>query len=149
GYFARKKLADPEEEAKQEVREALFSNDEIASLAMQLNTKFLTINETTTQLTVLTRLDIHGLRFRKADGRNRDDVVVATAVFDRNGQLVDGQMKEVALKLQDATLKRLSQTGMTFKSVFTVKPGTYNVRSVVQSSQGDQVSARNLPTVIP
>lgn len=149
GYFARKKLADPEEEAKQEVREALFSNDEIASLAMQLNTKFLTINETTTQLTVLTRLDIHGLRFRKADGRNRDDVVVATAVFDRNGQLVDGQMKEVALKLQDVTLKRLSQTGMTFKSVFTVKPGTYNVRSVVQSSQGDQVSARNLPTVIP
>src|SRR5579872_305881 len=32
GYYARKKLADPEEEAKQEVREALFSNDEIVTL---------------------------------------------------------------------------------------------------------------------
>jgi VWFA-related protein len=149
GYFARKKLNDPEEEAKEEVREALFSNDEIASLPMQLNTQLLSINETTTQLTVLTRLDIHGLRFRKADGRNRDNVVLATAVFDRNGQLVDGQMKEIALRLQDATVKRLSQSGLTFKSVFTVKPGTYNVRSVVQSSEGDQVWARNLPTVIP
>lgn len=149
GYYARKKLDDPEEEAKQEVREELFSNDEIVSLPMQVNTQFLSIDATSTQLTVLTHLDINGIHFRKADGRNRNDVVVATGVFDRNGQLVDGQMKEIALKLQDATLKRLSQTGLTFKSVFKVGPGRYYVRSVVRGSEGDQLTARNLPTVIP
>lgn len=149
GYYARKKLDDPEEEAKQEVREALFSYDEVVSFPMQLNTQFVNINATTTQLTVLTRLDINAIRFRKVDGRNRDDVVLATGVFDRNGQLVDGQMKEVALKLKDATVKRLSQSGMTLKTAFTVKPGTYNIRSVVRSSVGEQLSARNLATVIP
>jgi hypothetical protein len=126
------------------VREALFSNDEIVSLPMQLKTQLLCLDATSTQLTVLTHLDINGIRFRKVDGRNRNDVVLATAVFDRNGQLVDGQMKEIALKLQDSTVKRLDQTGMTFKSVFKVKPGTYNVRSAVRVSEGDQVTARNL-----
>lgn len=149
GYFARKKLADPEEEAKQEVREELFSGEEVVTLPVQLNTQFMNIDATSSQLTVLTHLDINGIRFRKADGRNRNDVVVATGVFDSNGLLVDGQMKEVALKLQDATVERLRQKGITFKTVFKVKPGSYIVRSVLRGSEGDQLTAKNVTTVIP
>jgi len=149
GYFARKKPADPEEEAKQEVREALFSGEEIDTLPIQLNTQFLNISPASSQLTVLTRLDIAGIHFRKADGRNRNNVVIATGVFDRNGLLVDGQMKEVTLKLQDSTVERLKQKGLIFKTVFTVKPGSYVVRSVLRGSEGDQLTARNVTTVIP
>jgi len=149
GYFARKKLADPEEEAKQEVREALFSGEEIDTIPIQLKTQFLNMNATSSQLTVYTHLDIQGIRLRKADGRNRNDIVLATGVFDRNGQLVDGQMKEVALKLQDSTVERLRQSGLTFKTVFQVKAGSYIVRSVLRALEGDQLTARNLTTVIP
>jgi len=149
GYFARKKLADPEEEAKQEVREMLFSGEEIDTVPIQLNTQFLNINPASTQLTVLTHLDIAGIHFRKADGRNRNDVVMATGVFDSNGLLVDGQMKEVTLRLQDATVERLRQKGLTFKTVFRVKPGNYIVRSVLRGSEGDQLTARNVTTIIP
>jgi VWFA-related protein len=149
GYFARKKLADPEEEAKQEVRETLFSGEEIDTIPIQLNTQFLNMNPTSSQLTVYTHLDIQGIRLRKADGRNRNDIVLATGVFDSNGQLVDGQMKEIALKLQDSTVERLRHSGLTFKTVFQVKPGSYIVRSVLRALEGDQVTARNLTTVIP
>ena len=149
GYFARKKLADPEEEAKQEVREELFSAAEVVTLPVQLNTQFLDIDAVSSQLTVLTHLDISGIRFRKADGRNRNDVVMATGVFDSNGLLVDGQMKEVALRLQDTTLERLKQKGITFKTVFKVKRGSYIVRSVLRGSEGGQMTARNITTVIP
>jgi len=149
GYFARKKLDDPEEEAKQEVRETLFSGEEIVTLPVQVNTQFLNLDSTSSQLTVLTHLDINGIRFRKADGRNRNDVVMATGVFDHNGLLVDGQMKEVALRLQDSTVERLKQKGLTFKIVFKVKPGSYIVRSVLRGSEGDQLTAKNVTTVIP
>ena len=149
GYFARKKLADPEEEAKQEVREELFSGEEVVTLPVQVNTQFLNIDAASSQLTILTRLDINGIRFRKADERNRNDIVLATGVFDRNGLLVNGQMKEITLKLQDGTIERLRQKGLTFKSVFKVKPGTYIVRSVLRGSEGDQMTARNVTTVIP
>jgi hypothetical protein len=86
---------------------------------------------------------------RKAEGRNRNDIVLATGVFDRNGQLVDGQMKEITLKLQDSTVERLKQSGLTFKTVFQVKPGSYIVRSVLRALEGNQLTARNLTTVIP
>lgn len=149
GYFARKKLDDPEEEAKQEVREMLFSGEEIITLPVQVNTQFFNIDAASTQLTVLTHLDINGIRFRKVEGRNRNNVVMATGVFDQNGLLVDGQMKEVALRLQDSTVQRLRHKGLTFRTVFKVRPGTYIVRSVLRGSEGDQLTARNVTTEIP
>lgn len=80
---------------------------------------------------------------------NRNDIVLATGVFDRNGQLVDGQMKEIALKLLDSTVERLKHRGLTFKTVFQVKPGSYIVRSVLRDAEGNHLTARNLTTVIP
>jgi len=149
GYYAPKMLADPEEMAKQEVREALFSQDEIVDVPVDLKTQFFKVDASEAQLTVFTHLDIRGIHFRKADGRSYNNVVLATAIFDDNGQFVDGQMREIALKLQDSSVERLSATGFTIKISFTVKPGTYLVRSVVRGSEGEQLTARNVTTVIP
>lgn len=152
GYYATRAkppAGDPEEMAKQEVREALLSQDEIVTIPVKLETEFSKVDTTSLQLTVLTHLDASKIRFRKADERNCDDLVLATGVFDMNGQLVDGQMKKIALKLQDSTLESMSKSGLTVKIVFTVKPGTYRVRSVVRGSEGNQLTARNLTTVIP
>ncbi len=148
GYYAVKKPSDPEEAAKQEVREALFSQDPIAGVPLQLRTEVTQTEAISAQLTVLAHLDISGIHFQKAEGRNRNDLLLATGLFDRNGQLVDAQMKGVSLKLMDSTLERMRQEGLTFKTVFAVKPGTYTVRGVVRGSEGDPLTAQNLTTVI-
>ena len=149
GYYASNKPRDPEEAAKQEVREALFSRDEITGLPVQLKAQLLKTDETSAQLAVLTHLDVGSMRLRKMDGRSCDDLVVAAGVFNTNGQLVDGQLKEIALKLGDSTLEKMSHTGLTLKIVFSVKPGTYRVRSVVRDSEENLLAARNLITPIP
>ncbi|SRR5579862_2684921 len=149
GYYATKKSADPEEQAKQEVTETLFSREEITGIPLQMKTEFFKSDDTFTQLSVLTRLDTRGVKFRKVDGRSCDYVVLATGVFDVNGQLVDGKIKEITLRLQDSTLQRMDQTGITVKTVFKVKPGAYVVRSVVRGSEGDQLTSQNLATEIP
>lgn len=149
GYYATKKSADPEEQAKQEVTETLFAREEITSIPMQMKTAFFKSDDTSAQLSVLTRLDTRGVKFRKIDGRSCDNVVLATGVFDANGQLVDGKIKEITLKLQDSTLQKMVQTGITVKTVFKVKPGTYIVRSVVRGSEGEQLTSENLTTEIP
>jgi len=131
------------------VREALFSQDEIVDVPVEVKTQFFKVDAASAQLTVFTHLDTKGIHFRKAEGRSYNDVVLATAVFDDNGQFVDGQMREIALKLKDATVERLSGMGLTIKIAFTVKPGTYLVRSVVRGSEGEQMTAKNVTTVIP
>ena len=150
GYFAPRTAADPTETAKQEVMEALYSQEEIKDLPAEVHTQFFMKDGTQARLAVLTRLDLKGLRFRKADGRNRNEVTVATAIFDENGNFVTGGEKVVEMRLLDTTVERLSHSGgFTVKSSFDVKPGTYLVRQVVRDAEGSQMAARNGSVVIP
>ena len=99
GYFAPRHKVDPVEEAKQEIQEALFSQDEIRDLPVDLHTQFFKTDNFQARLAVLTHVDIKGVHFRKADGRTRDDLTVATAIFDENGNYVTGGEKIVQMKL--------------------------------------------------
>jgi len=149
GYYAPARPADPEETAKQEVRLVLFSQDEMVNLPVVLKTQFFKPDAESAQLSVLTRLDVGGIRFRKVEGRSCNYVVLATAVFDDNGNFIDGQMREIDLKLKDASLERYRANGITIKIDFKLKPGTYLVRSVVRDSEEEQITARNAVAVIP
>jgi VWFA-related protein len=149
GYFAPKTLTDPTEAAKQEVLQALYSQDEITDLPADLHTQFFKKDSALARLAVLTHLDLKGIRFRKAEGRNRNDLTVATIIFDENGNYVTGGEKIVEMRLLDATYDRLSHSGITVKSSFDVKPGTYMVRQVVRDAEGAQMAAKNGSVVIP
>ncbi len=98
---------------------------------------------------MLTRLDVKSVRFRKASGRNNDQLTIVTGIFDENGQFVTGMQKIIDMKLLDTTYERLSRSGLTVKSSFEVKPGTYLVRLVVRDAEGAQMAARNGAVVIP
>jgi VWFA-related protein len=149
GYYAPRTIKDPVEAAKEEIQEALFSQDEIHDLPVELQTQFFKKDQSQARLAVLTHVDVKGIRFRKADGRNRDDLTVATAIFDENGNFVTGGEKIVEMKLLDKTVERMSRSGFTLKSSFDVKPGTYLVRMVVRDAEGSQMAARNGAVSIP
>jgi VWFA-related protein len=149
GYFAPRTIADPAEAAKQEIQEALFSQDEIHDLPVELQTQFFKKDEVQARLAVLTHVDVKGIRFRKAAGRNLDNLTVATAIFDENGNFVTGGEKIVEMRLLDKTFDRLSRSGFTLKSSFDIKPGTYLVRLVVRDAEGSQMAARNGAVSIP
>jgi hypothetical protein len=53
------------------------------------------------------------------------------------------------MRLLDKTYERLSNTGLTMKSSFDVKPGKYVVRQVIRDSEGAQMAAKNGSVVIP
>jgi VWFA-related protein len=149
GYFAPRHVSDPAEEAKQEIQEAIFSQDEIRDLPVDLHTQFFKTTSDEARLAVLTHVDIKGVHFRKADGRTQDDLTVATAIFDENGNFVTGGEKIIEMKLLDPTYDRLMRSGLNLKSSFNVKPGSYLVRQVVRDSEGAQLAARNGAVVIP
>jgi VWFA-related protein len=148
GYYAPKKLNDPQETEKQEIQEALFSQDEIHDLPLSLQTQYFKTGDTDARLSVVSHLELEGMHFRKAEGRNLDNLTVATAVFDENGNFITGGEKVVKMRLFDTTFEKLSRTGLTVKSSFQVKPGRYMVRQVVRDSEGAQMAARNGTVVI-
>ena len=149
GYYAPKKVDDPQAQAKQEIAEAVFSQDEIHDLPLELQTQYFKTDETQAHLSVVSRIDLKNMHFRKAEGRNFDDLTVATVIFDENGNFVTGGEKLLQMRLLDKTFERLSRSGVTMKSSFDLKPGKYLVRQVIRDSEGAQMAARNGAVVIP
>jgi VWFA-related protein len=149
GYYAPKKVDDPKERAKAEMQEAVFSQDEIQDLPLDLQTQYFKGGDAGIHLSVVSKIDLKGMHFRKADGRNFDDLTVATVIFDENGNFVTGGEKVLEMRLLDKTYDRLSHTGVMMKSSFELKPGKYMVRQVIRDSEGAQMAAKNGTVVIP
>jgi len=149
GYYAPKTLKDPAEQAKEEIQEAVFSQDEIHDFPIEIQTQFFMKDETDARLSVLAHVDMKTIPFTKAGGRNDNNLTLATAIFDENGNFVAGNEKVLEMRLFDATLDRVQQSGITVKSSFNIKPGSYLVRLVVRDAQGQEMAARNGAVVIP
>jgi VWFA-related protein len=149
GYYAPRTNPDPAAAAKADIEEAIFSQDEINELPVELQTQFFKKDANDARIAVLTHFDLKGVHFRKVEGRSSDNVTIATAIFDENGNFVTGGEKVLEMKLLDNTYERLSRSGLTVKSSFDVKPGTYMVRLVVRDGEGSQMAARNGAVTIP
>src|SRR5208283_269358 len=120
GYFAPSRVDDPKEQARAEIEDAIYSQGEIQDFPLELQTQYFTAEDASVRLSVVSRLGVKSMRFRKADDRNLNSVIIATAIFDENGGLVTGGVKNVDMRLLDATLSRLSRTGLTVRSSFAL-----------------------------
>jgi VWFA-related protein len=149
GYYAPRTVKDPAQEAKEDIQQAVFSQDEMHDVPIELQTQFFKSSNTQAKLAVLTRVDVNAIRFRKDSGRSKDNLTFATAIFDENGNFITGGEKTLEMKLLDPTLARLDHTGLTVKSSFDIKPGTYLVRMVVRDGEGAQMAAKNGAVTIP
>ena len=149
GFFAPKHAQTPDETAKQDIEEAVFSQEEQHGVPIELKLQYYKSDAVNAKLSVLTRVDVSHVGFEKTDGRNRDQLTVVAALFDRNGNFISGNQEVVDLHLKDATLEKLDHTGMTVKMGFDVKPGGYIVRLVVRDSKAAVLSAKNGVIEIP
>ncbi len=149
GYFAPRKPNDPTVQEKQEIQEAVFSQDETHELPIDVHTQYFMKSESDARIAVLTRIDLRQLHFRKEEDRNLDNLTFVTVVFDQDGHVVSGQQKSVELHLRDGSLERYMQSGISSRSLFDVKPGTYLVRAIVRDSESGQISGLNRTVEIP
>jgi VWFA-related protein len=149
GYYAPTHQADRQETARQEIQEAVFSREELHDIPVVLHTQFFKPSEDSAKLSILARVDIRHIPFRKAEGRNCDDLTVVSGLFDRNGNFVAGSEKSIQMRLKDETLEHKLGSGITVRSIFDVKPGSYVVRLVVRESEGEMMAATNGAVEIP
>jgi len=149
GYYAPRHLSDAVETAKREIEEALFSREEMRDIPVELHTQFFKSTEQDARIALLVRVDVRHLRFRKEDGRNRDDLTVVSGLFDRNGNYVIGNQKRIEMRLRDETLENRLGSGLTVRTSFDVKPGSYMIRLVVRDAEGQLMAAENGAVEIP
>ncbi|HEX5226801.1 MAG TPA: VWA domain-containing protein [Bryobacteraceae bacterium] len=149
GYWAPAHAVDSAEAAKEQIQETVFSRDEVHGIPLEIQTEFFESGDARYDLTVTAQLDAKALRFAKTGDRNIDTVTVVAGIFDPNGNYVTGIEKVVALHLRDRTLAAFEAGGMNVKEDFTIAPGRYLVRVVVEDAGGKNITAKNTGVEIP
>jgi len=149
GYWAPSRAVDPAEAAKEELKEILFSRDEIADIPLDVHAEFFKPSAAKAEINVVARLDAKALQFRKADERSSDILTVVTGLFDQNGNYISGIERVIEMRLRDQSLQVLERSGMTVEQSFSVTPGRYIVRVVVKDSEGHTTTARNTGIEVP
>jgi VWFA-related protein len=148
-YYAPHPGESATTEAEEELAQDVFSQSEVQTVPLTVDTQFFKTATDEAKLTVLVRLDVSHLHFQKQNGRNFDHLTVITALFSYGGELVTGNRQTVDLRLLDQSLAHLKQTGLSLPASFMVKPGGYLVRAVVGERDEGEVSAGNTAVEIP
>jgi VWFA-related protein len=148
-YFAPKRPKDPAEAAKEDIREAVFSRDEIQDIPVNLKLQFFKSSPANARVTVISVVDVKNLRFRKDADRSKNTVTLVASLFDRNGNFVSGVQRTVDMNLRAQTLAALDTSGLPMPATFDVTPGSYTVRVVVRDAEGQQMAARNGVVQVP
>ena len=149
GYYAPRHLENAIETAKREIEEALFSREEMSDIPVELHTQFFKSGEDTARVSLVIKVDVKRLKFRKEEDRNCNELTVVAGLFDRNGVYATGNQKKIEMRLLDETVEKRLGGGLTIRSSFDVKPGTYSVRLVVRDVEGQLMSAQNGAVEIP
>jgi VWFA-related protein len=128
------------EQVKREVAEAVFAHDEIRELPLRVQTQFFKSADDAAHVAVVIHVDVRHMQFKKADGRNLNELTVVAALFDRNDNFVSAKSSTVKMHIKDQTLDTKLNSGITVRSNFDVNPGNYLVRIVARDEQGKMLT---------
>jgi VWFA-related protein len=149
GYYAPKREAGEAEQARQDIEDAVFSREVMKDFPVELHTQFFKPSENEAKLSVLARVDVKRLKFRLEEGRYRNSLKVVTALFDTGGNYISASEKVVDFRLLEGTLEKRLNNGLTIKTSFDVKAGSYVVRLVARDIEGQLMAAENGAVEIP
>jgi VWFA-related protein len=149
GYYTENKDADPQKVIAKELENALVSPKVIQEMPLELLAKFTKTDTDPAEITVMTRLGIKDVTFKRVADRNVNQIVVLTAIFDANGNTVQHHEKTVELNLTDATYQKLLANGISMKGEFRVKPGNYMVRQVIREAEDGKITMQAGTAVMP
>ena len=149
GYYAPKKSEDLAARADDEIKEAVFSREELRELPMDVNTRFYKTDSMNAKLSVSAHVDVSSIHFRQEQDRHRDGMILVAALFDSDGRFVTGTQTKYELYLRDATLNQMVRGGIFLKADLDAKVGTYLMRVVVRDAESARISTTNITVEIP
>ena len=127
----------------------MFGREEIRDIPIDMATELSKISDSETKLTIVAKVDITKLHYRKADGKNSDDVEVVCGLFDRNGGYIEGVSNTITLRLVENVAFNRENGIVPVRAEFKVAPGVYAIRLVARDSEGEMMTAQNNSVEIP
>jgi VWFA-related protein len=145
GYYAPKQQIESSQLESDEIKNAIFSKDEMQSLPVQLRTQFVQGDRPVAKVTILTQVDLHELPYQRTNGRKETNLRIVAAVFDRNGKYLNAIDRKVPVAWSDEN----AEVRTVAKYDVILDSGDYFIRLVVRDRQSQRIFAQNATIKIP
>ena len=142
GFFAPQSEMSDQDAAKQQIERAAYSQEVLNGLPIDLNLRYALDGSGNAKLSAYAHVDATSAQFDTRDGQRFYNFTVVTALFDSNGDYLEGNQKAVELRLKDPPPERLAQ-GLVIRSAFDVKQGAHFVRIVVLDTRSGAIAAKS------
>ncbi len=149
GYFDPTQTLAQQTPGQDELDKLMFSQDEIHALPVEVSAEVGRPVKPPSTLTVVIKVDVRNLEFRKEADRSVNTLTLDTALFDHDGKYVSGKEASFEMHLTDGTLRKFQRTGIYLKTSFQAPAGTYRIREVVRDVVAREISALNCEALIP
>jgi VWFA-related protein len=153
GYYAPKQFAQfTEADRERQLEEALRLEDPIVDLPLSVQTNYFQITRAEYYVPVSVRLA--GSELVQAGRRPGDKLVVQilAEIRDQHGALIQNLRDRVEVKLDAATLERLSARAVDYDCGFTLLPGNYRIKLLVRDDatgrMGTSLNAFTVPNLL-
>jgi VWFA-related protein len=143
GYFAPAKGTEPASTPRQKLDREVSAGGVMADFAASVKVEPGKSDSGQPLLWVSVHVDLQHLPFTKRDDHHLQGLVFVTSLLDANGNVVTAKEGRMDLELTEATLARLTKTGVNARLSLEAPPGTYRLREVVQEAVGGKMAASN------
>ncbi len=117
------------EQRHAEMRSALVSLAPLTAIPIRLSADFLSLDGSSTQLTVTGNVDVSTLPFVRLPDRRQATIETAALVYDEAGAVAATlETERTAMNVPDADYAQLLKGGLTYQRSVALPPGRYQVR---------------------
>ena len=141
GYFAPSKEKKAPAARLEQLNKEVLAGDELSGIPVQVTTQAGRLGSGEPAIRVALHVDVHGLSFKKVNGRHNGRLLIVTSLFDNQNHFLSGAETVVDMNLKDTSLVELQQKGVDAHLSLQAPPGTYRLREVVQEEVGGRISA--------
>jgi VWFA-related protein len=140
---------DPEEQAQEQIRQAVLSKTDVEQLPVALDVKLPAGQGDTRELSLSAHLDAAPLHFHKDGDHNLNTVTFVFAVFDDKDNLLNAQQRRAKVNVLDGQLPGFLKAGVDVNLTFELNPGAYRLREVVTDSEDHHMTTLSRDVTIP
>jgi hypothetical protein len=139
----------PRTAVKDDLQRMMSSWEDVHDLTIAVRTEVVPSSDQVRDLNVEVRLDLASVPFRKEGDRNLNTLIFVTGIYDNDGNWVNGEKKQVDLKLRKSELKDMQTRGVGVRNTFKLKAGKYLLREVVQDTEDHHLAALSRMVEVP
>lgn len=147
GYFAPANAPSTEAQGRP-LDEQVLGSEVLAAIPIQLTPRLGKTQRGDPVVSLLIHVDLTSLKFAQREDRYVQTLSFVGALLDPSGKMVAAKEGAMDFALKDATLARLTASGVNAGLNLPAPPGPYRVRVVVQDADG-KLAALNQTVEIP